>query len=125
MTITPFIIYLWGCADGVRDVAHTASVATAVIGFVALFVRIACVSMDDEDTTRVSNALKWPTRILLTVMALAITARALVPDSKTIATMVVLPAIMESQPIQKDLPEIYEMAKTMLKERLTTKETAK
>ena len=38
----------------------------------------------------------------------------LMPSSRTIAVMVVAPAIINSEPIQKDLPELYKAAKDAL-----------
>lgn len=49
------------------------------------------------------------------------TISALTPSSKAIAVMVIAPAIINSEPIQKDSPEIYQMAKDALKETLAPK----
>ena len=50
-----------------------------------------------------------------------LTAWALMPSSKTIAAMVIAPAIANSEVIKRDIPDIYEAAISKLKEALTTK----
>lgn len=45
----------------------------------------------------------------------------LLPNSKQFAAIKVLPAIYESKAIQKDLPELYEVAVEFLKENLNPK----
>lgn len=52
------------------------------------------------------------------LFAILLSASTLMPDKQTVALMVVAPAIINSEPIQKDLPEIYQMAKDALKQTL-------
>ena len=61
---------------------------------------------------------KW---ILIPIVALSLSVNALVPSSKTVAMMVVIPAIAQSKVVQKDLPDIYDIAVTALKGALTHK----
>jgi len=60
-----------------------------------------------------------PPLVLGAVAALALLATALLPSSRTIAAMYVLPRIAESRVIQTDLPELYDMAIGALKDQLS------
>jgi uncharacterized protein YqhQ len=114
MTLSPWIIYLWGIADQIRTVSIILiiilALATGACALVWAF-------MADEDD---KSAPAWAKRAWKIGIAAAVfaVASAFFPSSKTIAVMVVLPAIVNSEPIQKDLPELYRMAIDSLKAEL-------
>lgn len=120
MTLSPWIIYLWGIADN-------ASASLRGLGIGLLFasslgsIGVALFSAAPSDILP-ETAVKcwiWIRRSLIAGLIFLITS-ALMPSSKTIAVMVVAPAIINSEPIQKDLPEIYQLAKDALKSTLKT-----
>ena len=47
------------------------------------------------------------------------------PSTKTIAVMYAVPAIVNSKPVQQDLPELYQMGVEALKAQLAPKSPAK
>lgn len=109
MTLSPWIIYLWGIADNISSLFEVSAIAT-VITAVVLFLRAICEG----------ESLKPGT--VTAIVALCFGAFWVVtPSSKTVAVMVVAPAIVNSEPIQKDLPELYKAAKDALLQTLSSK----
>lgn len=109
MTLSPWIIYLWGIADGIKGVTGVGAALLIIATFIFVLIKI----LEDED-----NALKAAIASAMLAVVLALFS-ALTPSSKTIAVMVVAPAIVNSEPIQKDLPELYKAAKDALMSTLT------
>lgn len=93
------LIYFWGQADLIRGLL-------LVAGALSFFGMI--VTADE----RPKNKLPFWLMIIFTTLG------GLFPSSNTIATMVILPEIVNSEVIQKDLPEIYKMAIEKLKAEL-------
>lgn len=138
MSISPWIIYLWGIADQLRPCLGVASFFFIFYGLVMRLVsgfakqdairKRSCAygaskereeAAADELDVQSRNALKVCKRMGV-VGALFFVVAAMFPSSKTIALMVVVPAVINSEPIQKDLPELYQMAKESLKQTLAT-----
>jgi hypothetical protein len=138
MSISPWIIYLWGIADQLRPCL---GVASLFFIFYSLIMRLvsgfakqdairkrSCAygtskereeAAAEELDVQSQNDLKTCKRAWAVGVAL-FGAATMFPSSKTIALMVVIPALLNSEPIQKDLPELYQMAKDALKQTLVT-----
>lgn len=114
--MTPFDIYLWQQADTVICILAVPSWITVIVASVIWFVFGAHSPICEDFKLTAKSALK-AIKIALPVALLA----ALIPSSKTIAMMVAIPAIANSEPIQKDLPELYQLAKEAIKEQLLPK----
>lgn len=109
MLVSPLIIYLWQLADSLRTTLALISLLTGFAAFgVTLFWRV----------EEVAKAKKFVILLWLLFSAL-LGLHTVIPSSKTIAMMVVIPAITNSEAVQKDLPEIYDLAVKSLKESLT------
>lgn len=110
MSLSPWIIYLWGIADGLSATLFAASIFSAVSYLVY------CVAkwLDNQEDT-----IKRPSTCHIWITAILALFSVLTPSSKTIAVMVVAPAIVNSAPIQKDLPDLYKAAKDALMSTLT------
>lgn len=106
--MTPFTIYLWQLADGLRSLF---GVAAIIFGGFAGFVLFLSFLEKDEDSAKIGLVA-----LLAALISGACTT--LIPSSKTIAMMVAIPAIANSEPIQKDIPELYQLAKEALKEQI-------
>lgn len=106
--MTPFTIYLWQLADNIKDLF---GVATLSFGGVAGFVLFISFLEEDKNSAKIGLVA-----LLAALISGACTT--LVPSSKTIAMMVAIPAIANSEPIQKDLPELYQLAKEAMKEQI-------
>ena len=122
MNISPWLIYIWGIADRLASVLGAMIPATLVLGVVAFAIRCACESESGVSKATVLS-LRRICATMFVLLPISVIGYALMPSSKTIAIMVVVPAIIESDVIQKDLPEIYNLGVEALKEQL--KEAAK
>ncbi len=106
--ISPWLIYFWGQADAIRDIACPIagfSVAALAFSLILSFVL-------DEDAPALAESCRKP---LIYVIAVSLLIQMFMPTSKTIAMVVVIPAIVNLDPIQKDLPELYKMGVDALK----------
>ena len=113
--MNPFLIYLWGIADDVSfTLGFLALLTGGVTGFFLLFRIMEGPSMDDEDK---AVTISWFKRSLCFFMAFIISS-VLTPNSKTIAAMVVIPALIESDAVREDIPQLYDAAIEKLKESL-------
>lgn len=117
MTLSPWTIYLWGISDQIRDATVPVSIFSGIVTIIGIMSSIACYAEDVDEPLKVCVARYR--NAITAIFALSVFAYAAVPSSKTIAMMVVLPAIVNSEPIQKDLPEVYKMAVDALKAQLT------
>lgn len=116
MTISPFLIYLWQLADEMKGVCAIA----ATVLFVASIITLVCTCgphYGKEDEESALGMRKWLGRKVWIPSLLAILA-VLLPSSKTIAMMVIIPSIANSSVIQKDVPELYKFAVDALKSQL-------
>lgn len=125
MTISPWLIYLWGISDQMLNVANFLSIACGVIGAIIGVIALIATSVSEEcSTSRMMDeptGKRWFTgaKRLLVASGIFTLVYMLTPSSKTIAVMVILPAIVNSEPIQKDLPDLYRIAVDALKKELS------
>lgn len=117
MTLSPFNVYLWGIADNVCSVLHAAVVGGVFISCILLAASLICLDASRAKPETRLVVERYRNRFIAVLIPLAVLF-AVTPNSRTVATMVVLPAIVNSEPIQKDLPEIYNMAVEALKDSL-------
>ncbi len=116
MNITPFTVYLVMQADSL----------IFLMGFIAIFFGVFCAVLwinnfvengeDEEDFSTFIRRTKL--KLLTGVVLFAAVGAALTPSTKTLAAALVIPAIAKSDAIQKDFPEIYNLAVGKLKEQL-------
>lgn len=112
MNISPWTIYLWGQLDTIRG-------AFGFLGFLLVIFgpMFWCMANDcfEDDSKRI---VKRAANIGLIFGVLFGIASIFTPSSKTFAAIVIVPAIANSKPIQKDVPELYEAAVSALKAKL-------
>ena len=106
MEITPLTIYIWQLADGLKNACGGLSFLCAVLAVIVF--AIAC----KEDWPRVALGAAGIFACTIILAAMSV----LLPSSKTIAMMYVIPKMADSEVIKKDVPEMYEMAKEALRE---------
>ena len=90
----------------------------------AFLTALACLPLRLLSGVTNSNKVFIPSIACAVLGMIAGLFHALMPSSKTVALMVVVPAIVNSQPVQKDLPEIYNAGIQMLKEKMGVPEVA-
>lgn len=121
--MTPFTIYLWQQVDSIIHCLDMFALPVSAIGFAGLLITTIALAVEGDDESvqkRFAPARNASLATLLLSAFLSFTA-SIIPSSKTIAMMVAIPAIANSEPIQKDLPELYQLAKDALKEQITGK----
>jgi len=138
MTLSPLLVYLWGIADSVKAafgfICFPATVGTVILTVIRrinhAYVKPTEKQSSSEDyddmklcreyneAQRVLSSTKPLIRCFLPACIFSFFACILTPSSKIIAVMVIAPAIVNSDPIQKDLPELYKAAKDALMETL-------
>lgn len=120
MTISPLLVYFWGQADKLSDVLQWMAGIPLFIGIVGSIVSRLVPDTEFPSIER-ARSIRKMFLIPLIMGCCAWIAYAVLPSSKTVATMVILPVIVNSEPIQKDLPEIYDLAIKALKEQIGAK----
>lgn len=132
MEISPFTVYLWQQADSIISACSGGYVFT--LGFICVVSGLAylTVNLYIHDTGCKDEFLKHLKSIFLplfvvtaSLVSLAGIGSVFIPSSKTIAVMYAVPAIVNSPAVQKDLPELYQMGVSSLKEQLAPKTPAK
>lgn len=111
MNISPLTIYLWQLAD--KLIAASAALTVAA-GIAAFFAAIFSTYPDENLAAFAKSKIKVAVVSFVTLFAVG----TLLPSSKTIAMMVVIPEIAHSKIVQQDLPDIYNAAVKALKDQL-------
>lgn len=109
-----------GQADTISSALCGLAVAFGICGVIASLVAALVPEVEYGSADNMKRFRKFA-RMLGWVAAFSITGSVITPDSKTFGMMIVVPAIANSAPIQKDLPEIYNLAVEALKEKLAPK----
>lgn len=118
--MNPLLIYIWGQVDNIHGFCKVMTVLS-IVGFILLTIGLIIATADSADG-KIISALRNFRRVFIISLFCVLPFSLFLPSSKTIALMVVLPAIEQSKVIQQDLPDIYNLAVEQLKVKL--KETA-
>ena len=128
--ISPLEIYIVLQMDSVKEALPFAVAASACGIGACLFVGgigaspLSYDSKDEHDQKVVLRAasFKWAKRLLVACSLSAATA-ALLPSTKTLAAMFIIPAVMNNETVQKEAVGLYTMAKDALKEAIKPEES--
>jgi len=119
------MIYLWTRLNGIWNVAMFGCVffgIASVVLTVAYFVH----ATDEEYNKKELSVLRKFFPSVPLIWFVCVIAAVFVPTSKEYAMMKVLPKMANSQmaqDVQKDIPELYQMAKDALREMIKPKES--
>lgn len=107
-------IYLWGILDKIRITLLTFGILTTLFFFISMLFTIL------DSHCKKETVEKWAKRnkVGLPISVIIIFVAILVPTSNNFAMMFVIPKVVESEAIQKDIPELWEAAVSSLKEKL-------
>ena len=108
MNITPISIYFWQQADAL---GNGFGGLAAIFFMMTVIICLLCFVMEE-------SAYMKHLKFTIPLFFLCIILKGVMPSSKTVAMMYVIPAVANSAPIQRDLPELYDMAVGALKEYL-------
>lgn len=112
MNITPFEIYLIMQADSLRSVL--AVIVTIAGGGLCIGAVLAPMFWDILGD-QFLKPMKRLVKIGLTVFALSAFGNAMIPSSKSLATMYLVPEVMNNEAISTEAKEIYNLMKDGLK----------
>lgn len=99
--------------------------ACFILGMAIFFLLLGSSIGDGEFSEEIIKGMrKWGKRCAISFPIIGLLGLAM-PNSKTVALMIILPKIAESKAIQTDLPEIYDDAVAALKSYLKPKEEKK
>lgn len=107
-----FYVYLWTIVDHAREVMGVVSGFSAV----GIFLVCLCSFLEKGDPFELCKGFRKAACIIGATCLILYT---LTPSSKNLALIYVLPRIADSKVIQKDLPELYDIAISSLKNKLT------
>lgn len=114
-TISPFMIYLWSMADGIKDTIYSGAIPffiISLVGFIITTIISIAGANDLKENTLAKLKQVWGVCRNVAIAALLVLfAQSLIPSSKTIAMMAIIPAITNGSVVQKDIPELYDAAK--------------
>lgn len=132
--INPWLLYLVLQADSIRDCLDSVGrifIAISVMAWIVYVIALIFTKAESESTTysrydthpdRYKEAFTslagiWKRMALLPVLALSIMmAEALIPSTKSAAMLLVIPTIANSEVVQEEARELYDLAKLGLKE---------
>ena len=123
--MSEWMIYLWTRLDGIWNMAIFGSVFLGIVSAiltVAYFVH----AIDEEYNAKELKILRKLFPLVPMIWCVFLLVAIFVPTSKEFAMIKVIPKLANSeisQQIQKDMPEIYTMAKDALKEMIAPKQT--
>ena len=129
--MSEWTIYWWTRLDSIGTALTIMAIFGAIGAGVTAIIGVISKGMgsgygkDDEDNKRAYGCLQAVIKILWVIVPVWVLA-VFVPSSKEFAMMKVIPKLANSeisQQIQKDMPEIYTMAKDALKEMIAPKKT--
>ena len=108
MEVTPLTIYLFTLVDKIRLLSLFVWIGGAIVG---IPVFIASFDLGISNDVRI----KWTKRVL-TVIFTCVILSVLVPSTKTLAAMYVIPPIVNNQSVQELPAEILSFVKEYLKD---------
>lgn len=120
MTISPWTIYFWQLADSIKSLTDNIGIISMFLALVPLML-IICSGGEVLEDAHIGATLKKALKLGAIFGVVFSLISAFIPSSKTIAMMVVVPAVVNSEPIQKDLPELYKIGVEALKEQIAPK----
>lgn len=116
MYLSPWLVYLILQLDSISMVVFVLSVLSSIVCFIVWMVGLIGTECGTDRHNWKNPHEAWiglkRAGISLTVVSLLLMlGNALIPSTKTMAAVVVLPAIVNNQNVQKEAGELYQLAK--------------
>jgi len=95
--------------------------ALSVIGLItsAIFLAVYCCTKEDARDQEAHSVYAPIAKTIWKATSLSLFLRILIPSSDAIAMMIVVPKLVNSEIVQKDIPELYNIALSAFKKELT------
>lgn len=131
MTISPFELYMILKLDDISNLLSISGVVLFIFCIIsafafAMWLFIGIAERDDDGFLAIGRVIKKIGSIFLGALFVVMLLRAVIPTTRQMAAILVVPAIVNSEFVQKDLPaelrEIYTLAKEGMFKALADKE---
>lgn len=120
MTISPFELYMILKLDDIRDLFTILAIPLwpfcilSAIGFI-IWLIVSIPERDNDDVQTLGRVIKKTVLVSFGALFVIVLLQAVIPTTRQMAAILVIPAIANSEFMQKDLPadlrEIYTLAK--------------
>ena len=120
MTISPFELYMILKLDDIRDLFTILAIPLwpfcilSAIGFI-IWLIVSIPERDNDDVQTLGRGIKKTVLVSFGALFVIVLLQAVIPTTRQMAAILVIPAIANSEFVQKDLPadlrEIYTLAK--------------
>jgi hypothetical protein len=111
MTLSPWIFYF-------AELGQSVSVLLCLGGLIGLCLAALVTAFCIVENIPPTDGGKRKMRRLVVGSAVCLVVACVIPSKQTVAMMVLAPAITNSEFVQKELPEVYQLAKEALKQSL-------
>lgn len=128
MTISPFELYMILKLDDIRDLFTILAIPLwpfcilSAIGFI-IWLIVSIPERDNDDVQTLGRVIKKTVLVSFGALFVIVLLQAVIPTTRQMAVILVVPAIVNSEFMQKDLPadlrEIYTLAKEGMFKALT------
>lgn len=118
MQLHPLTVYLVLQADQVLNICSSIVIIALILaGISTIVLMIAGPILFFEEVPVLDHINKFPyKKHLAIILLIPVLILAFMPSTKTLAAMLIAPAIVNSSVVQKDLPELYTLGVEKLKE---------
>lgn len=121
MTISPFALYLILQLDSIKQGLEALIVGMFIVTIATLLVAVFRCDFKREEKQKEIWAQHMPyVKGCAAVMLLSLVTNTLVPSTKSMAAIVVVPAIVNNETVQQEAGELYDLAKQALAKAVAT-----
>lgn len=128
--LSPLTVYFILQLDSIRDALCLSLIIPAAIfgglRCLALFAHETCDSKDEKSESKQRVEKCWQWNRIAALVAAGLIIYGIVPSTRTAAGMIIAPAVVNSNAVQSDIPELYVLGVERIKAALKgEKETVK
>lgn len=123
--MSEWTIYFWTRLDGVLGVSIGIAIVSGILSLISTLMYPCCKASPEYNKQELAFCKAFVPKVQI-IFVLSLLVALLLPTQKEFALIKVLPKLANSQlsqDIQKDIPEMYAMAKNALKDMIKPKET--
>lgn len=127
MEITPSLIYWVGVVNSVKWIASNIAMVSAVGAVLLAIITFTGIMFDEFDTDKAKKVFRTLRGLCVLSASVAVVfsvGEVFIPNQKTLAAMLIIPPIVNSEFVQEELPselrELYGLAKEYVKDSVAT-----
>jgi hypothetical protein len=118
MEMSPWLIYWLMQLDAVCAFVHVVAVIGSILLIALIVIRIMCKSVPEHDTVAKEfyNATTKLCRFGSVIISLFVLLNVFIPNTKTVAAMVIIPPIVNNEQVQQIPDDILTFVRSVIKE---------